>query len=91
MKPLPTRYASGERHVPAALPLVVSLCELRAILRLVKDTSEHIYRGKSPWYPLDRSLGGSESRSGHGGEDENFDHPARSPTLYQIRLYTIHL
>jgi hypothetical protein len=28
-------------------------------------------RGKSPWYPLDRSLGGPQSRSGRGGEDKN--------------------
>jgi hypothetical protein len=26
---------------------------------------------KSPWYPLDRSLGGSQSRSGRGGEEKN--------------------
>jgi len=23
-------------------------------------------QGKSPWYPLDRRLGGTQSRSGHG-------------------------
>jgi hypothetical protein len=27
--------------------------------------------GKSPWYPLDRRLGGPQSRSGHGGVEEN--------------------
>jgi hypothetical protein len=26
---------------------------------------------KSPWYPLDRSLGGPQSRSGRGGEEKN--------------------
>jgi hypothetical protein len=26
---------------------------------------------KSPWYPLDRRLGGSQSRSGHGGDQKN--------------------
>jgi hypothetical protein len=26
---------------------------------------------KSPWYPLDRRLGGNQSRSGHGGEEKN--------------------
>jgi len=26
-------------------------------------------QGKSPWYPLDRRLGGPQSLSGHGGED----------------------
>jgi len=29
-------------------------------------------QGKNPWYPLDRRLGGSLSRSGRGGEDKNF-------------------
>jgi len=28
-------------------------------------------QGKSPWYPLDRSLGGTQSRSGRGGEEKN--------------------
>jgi hypothetical protein len=27
--------------------------------------------GKSPWYPLDRRLGGNQSRSGGGGEEKN--------------------
>jgi hypothetical protein len=29
---------------------------------------------KSPWYPLDRRMGGSQSRSGRGGEEKN-SHP----------------
>jgi hypothetical protein len=28
-------------------------------------------QGKSPWYPLDRRLGGPQSRSGSGGEEKN--------------------
>jgi hypothetical protein len=45
----------------------------------------------SRWYPLDRGLGGPQSRSGRGGEKENShplpglelpDHPARSTALY---------
>jgi hypothetical protein len=28
-------------------------------------------QGKSPWYPLDRRLGGPQSRSGCGGEEKN--------------------
>jgi hypothetical protein len=49
-------------------------------------------RERAPGYPLDRRLGGLQSRSGHGGEDKNFqpllgpqppDHPARSPVLYR--------
>jgi len=27
-------------------------------------------QGKSPWYPLDRRLGGPRSWSGHGGEEK---------------------
>jgi hypothetical protein len=26
-------------------------------------------QGKSPWYPLDRRLGGPQNRSGRGGEE----------------------
>jgi hypothetical protein len=48
--------------------------------------------GKSPWYPLDRRLGGPQSRSGRGGEEKNSqplpgieppDHAARSLGLYR--------
>jgi hypothetical protein len=28
-------------------------------------------QGKRPWYPLDRRLGGPQSRSGRGGEGKN--------------------
>jgi hypothetical protein len=28
-------------------------------------------QGKSPWYPLDRRLGGPQSRSGRWGEEKN--------------------
>jgi len=28
-------------------------------------------QGKSPWYPLDRRLGGPQSHSGRGGEEKN--------------------
>jgi hypothetical protein len=52
-------------------------------------------QGKSPPYPLDRRLGGPQSRSGHGGEEkdsqlppgiepQNPDRPARSPALYRL-------
>jgi hypothetical protein len=34
-----------------------------------------IPQGKSPWYPLDRRLGGPQSRSGRGGEEKNFQLP----------------
>jgi hypothetical protein len=29
------------------------------------------FQGKSPWYPLDMRLGGTQSRSGRGGEEKN--------------------
>jgi len=32
-------------------------------------------QGKSPWYPLDRRLGGPQSRSGRGGLEKNSHHP----------------
>jgi hypothetical protein len=32
-------------------------------------------QGKSPWYPLDRSLGGPHSRSGRDGEEKNSQPP----------------
>jgi hypothetical protein len=32
-------------------------------------------QGKSLWYPLDRRLGGSQSRSGRGGEEKNSQSP----------------
>jgi hypothetical protein len=28
-------------------------------------------QGRRPWYPLDRRLGGPQSRSEHGGEEKN--------------------
>jgi hypothetical protein len=28
-------------------------------------------QGKSPWYPINRRLGGPQSRSGRGGEEKN--------------------
>jgi hypothetical protein len=55
-------------------------------------------QGKSPWYPLDRRLGGPQSRSGHGGEEKNSqppsgiepqnpDRPARSPALCRLSYH----
>jgi hypothetical protein len=32
-------------------------------------------QGKSPWHPLDRRLGGPQSRSGRGGEGINSQSP----------------
>jgi hypothetical protein len=53
--------ASGQLHVPAALP-----------------------PGKELQYPLDRRLGGPQSRSGHGGEERNFQPLlGREPSINQ--------
>jgi hypothetical protein len=34
-------------------------------------------QGKSPWYLLDRRLGGPQGRSGRGGEEKNPQPPLR--------------
>jgi hypothetical protein len=34
-------------------------------------------QGKRFWYPLDRRLGGPQSRSGHGGKEKNSQPPPR--------------
>jgi hypothetical protein len=40
--------------------------------RVVSFTRRPLYpQGKSLWYPLDRRLGGVQSRSGRGGEEKN--------------------
>jgi hypothetical protein len=63
---------------------------------VVSLTRRPLYRqGKSPWYPLDRRLGGPQSHSGRGGEERNPQpppgiepynpyRPARSPALYRL-------
>jgi hypothetical protein len=47
-------------------------------------------QGKSPWYPLDRRLGGPQSRSGHGIEEKNSQPPlgleARSSSPYSVAI-----
>jgi hypothetical protein len=43
---------------------------------MVSFTPRPLYpQGKSPWYPLDRRLGGPQSRSGRGGEEKNSQPP----------------
>jgi len=43
---------------------------------VVSFTPRPLYtQGKSPRYPLDRRLGGPQSRSGHGGEEKNSQPP----------------
>jgi hypothetical protein len=39
---------------------------------MVRFAPRPVYsQGKSPWYPLDRRLGGSQNRSGRSGEEKN--------------------
>jgi hypothetical protein len=58
-------------------------------------TSRPLYpRGKSPWFPLDRRLGGPQNRSGRHGEKKilaptgtrtpTSGRPARSQSLYRL-------
>jgi hypothetical protein len=37
-------------------------------------------REKSPWYPLDRRLGGHKNRSGRGGEEKNSRRKSKAKT-----------
>jgi hypothetical protein len=51
-------------------PLILDLGTRRRWV--VSVTPRPLYpQGKSPWCPLDRRLGGHQSRSGHGGEEKN--------------------
>jgi hypothetical protein len=49
------------------------ICDLSTRLRgVVSFTPQLFYpQGKSPWYPLDRRLGGPQSQSGCNGEEKN--------------------
>jgi hypothetical protein len=41
-------------------------------------------RKRTPWYPLDKRLGGPQSQSGGGGEEENFQPlPGLEPQIIQ--------
>jgi hypothetical protein len=57
--------------------------------------AEPLHRqGKKPWYPLYRRMGGPHSRSGHGGEEKNFQPlPGLEPPIIQsaAQLYTTEL
>jgi hypothetical protein len=52
---------------------------------VVSFTLRPLYpQGKSPWYPLDRKLGGYQSRSGHGGEEKYSQPlPGLEPSIVQ--------
>jgi hypothetical protein len=73
---------------------------------VVSFTPRPLYpQGKSPWYSLDRRLGGPQSRSGGGGggggeeknsqpptgnRTQNPDRPARSTALYRLSCHGSH-
>jgi hypothetical protein len=52
---------------------------------VVSFTFRPLYtQGNSPWYPLDRMLGGPQSQSGHGCEEKNFQPlPGLEPPIIQ--------
>jgi len=60
---------------------------------VVSFTHRLLYpQGKSPWFPLDRRLGGEQNRSGHGGLDKNSQPlPGHKPPIIQAgaQRYTI--
>jgi hypothetical protein len=68
----------------------------------VSFTPRPLYpQGNITWYPLDRRLGGPQSRSGRGGEENNSqppsgtelknpDRPSRSPALYRLSYHGSH-
>jgi hypothetical protein len=62
---------------------------------VVSFTPRLFYRqGKSPWYPLDRKLSGTQSRSGRGGEEKNSQLlPGLEPPIIQpvAQRYTTEL
>jgi hypothetical protein len=62
---------------------------------VVSFTTRPLYsHGKSPRYPLDRRLGGSQSRTGRGGEEKNSQRlPGLKPPIIQLtaQRYTTEL
>jgi hypothetical protein len=45
------------------------------VISLTRSTCLDHLQGKSPWYPLDRRLGGPQSHSGRGGLEKNSQPP----------------
>jgi hypothetical protein len=62
---------------------------------MVSFTPRPLYpQGESPWYPLNRRLGGPQSRSGRGGENKNSQSlPRLEPLIIQsvAQCYTAEL
>jgi hypothetical protein len=55
---------------------------------VVSFTPRPLYpQGKSPWYPLDRRMGGPQSRSGRGGDEKNSQPlPELEPPDHNIKM-----
>jgi hypothetical protein len=52
---------------------------------VVSFTPQPLYpQGKNPWYPLDRRLGGPQSRSGCGGEEKDSQPPSEMEHLDMV-------
>jgi hypothetical protein len=43
-------------------------------------------QGKSPWYTLDRRLGGPQSRSGHGGSFQKINNNKKIIIYLQLQV-----
>jgi hypothetical protein len=58
---------------------------------MVSFTSRPLFsQGKSPCYPLDRRLGGSQSRSRRGGEEKNSQPlSGLQPTEFKVRYFVL--
>jgi hypothetical protein len=42
-------------------------------------------QGKSPWYPLNRRLGGPQSQSGHGVKEKKKPVPDNTESIHHFR------
>jgi hypothetical protein len=62
---------------------------------VVGFTPQPLYpQGRNPWYPVDKRLGGPQSRYGRGGEEKNSQPlPVFEPPIIQpvAQLYTTEL
>jgi hypothetical protein len=58
---------------------------------VVSFTPRPLYpQGKSPWYSLDRRLGGTQSRSGRGGDENSKPLPGFEPPTFQPVILAVH-
>jgi hypothetical protein len=79
-------WAPGHEGVLGSGGIVLRILDLGTRWRwVVSFTPQPLYSQRnSSWYPLDRGLGGSQSRSGRGGEERNFQPlPGLEPPIIQ--------